>query len=593
MCGIFGLAGSKRLSIDRNLLPHRGPDDWGSIATQYHDTHLTLFQSRLSIIGLGPQGHQPFSKDRDHYLVFNGEIYNYRELKTQLADRFRIAFATETDTEVLYESIANLGIDETLKSLNGMFAFVFADLRRGKLFLVRDHLGVKPLYYFSKNGQCGFSSEIKNFFELNLIEPTMNTECLGEYLANGWVYEPDTMFKDIYKVEAGTYIEVDLHELSHNKTRYWDISGPAAGGVTPDIDSIVREQTVADVPYGIYFSGGVDSSILALSLLKERPLLLNLRLNDTESRRVDYFVQELRSDVRSSTTSDESLSTYDRLIYFLDEPIADPAILPAYHLARLAREAGRIVMLSGMGGDEIDAGYTRYFVLRHLLLTRIVTMFPYRMLRGKARRDLRRAKSFAWHATPANFFSLTSYFSKKDIDRLLGGTDWFLNYSEKISEILGSCQLDDERRFLYLDFKGFLASHNLIYMDKASMAASVEVRVPLLDKRLVAAFFESINLQTSTPKRRLKQILKEKLADEYFDVRKQGFRYPIETWIKKDIDWHEVKIYLAAYNLFDNDELGYMIAAAQDEKKYEQVAMQLLAIYTLYRWMKMFKVSLS
>ena len=215
MCGIFGSYSRERIDIKKNILPHRGPDDWGVEYTK-HNFPLTFFQSRLSIIGLGSQGHQPYRKNNDFILCYNGEIYNYQELKKNLIKSKNVEFESETDTELLYKYLITYGIKKTLAKIDGIFAFSFYDKKAEKLFLVRDHLGVKPLYYFCDSNEFFYSSEAKVFFELELLRPKLDKTHLGEYLANGWLYEPDTLFEGVKKVQAGHYIEISLKKLAIN-----------------------------------------------------------------------------------------------------------------------------------------------------------------------------------------------------------------------------------------------------------------------------------------------------------------------------------------------------------------------------------------
>lgn len=587
MCGIFGYVGSNNLSINNNILPHRGPDDWGVKNIKVNNRSLTFFQSRLSIIGIGKQGHQPFEKYAGKILIYNGEVYNFKFLKEKLVNEFNINFITETDTEVLYEALINWGLTKTVRELNGMFAFSYFDAEIDELIIVRDNLGVKPLYYSLTDDDFVFSSEIKTFFELQLRKSTLEKDFIGEYFANGWIYEPNTLFKNIYKLSAGHYVKLSLSDMSIVDVKYWDINDKTNIS-KPDIYSIVKSQTISDVPIGNYFSGGVDSSLITYIVKDEDILNLNLDMVDGESERVKLMKSKFNLNVKSFKVSGSNLSTYERLIYNLDEPIADPAIIPAYLLAKESKLLNRTVMLSGMGGDEIDAGYSRHRIINSIVLQKAVVLIPKSAIKlffkHKRRRDILRLKEFSRNPKPENYYSLTSYFTEDQISELILDSNWHKDYRNKINHLCSN--VVGIRKYFYLDIKGFLASHNLIYMDKASMAASIEVRVPLLDKNLAQYFFRSIGKNIG--KKRLTALLENGLKGSYKKTKKSGFSYDINEWLKCDIDWDEVIAFYSKSNLLNINALrGYVKSLDSD---VESVSMKLWSIYTLYLWLKTFNV---
>jgi len=584
MCGLFGSVSRKPVFISENILPHRGPDDWGVDSFLINSKYITLFQSRLSIIGLGNQGHQPFEKYSDFKLVFNGEIYNFRSIKEKLIEERNIDFITETDTEVLYEALINYGIDYTLKLLNGIFAFAFLNINNNTLEIVRDQLGVKPLYYYQNESQFLFSSEIKSFFKLNLVNPCLNKERLGEFLANGWIYEPDTLFKDIFKLESGHYLVYNVSDGKSSITRYWSLNQKESG--TINLGKSIHNQTIADVAIGNYLSGGIDSSIIAITLKDLDILNINMDLGDEETDRVNLLKENYGLNVKKFQPSGFPLSLYEKLIYYLDEPIADPAIIPTFLLAKASKDMNRTVMLSGMGGDEIDGGYSRQLVIRYLKTFKIIKFIPLwtkYILSRKYKRDFIRLKNFFRNPSPENYFALTSYLSKKEIDELIF-CNWYEDYVKKIDSIAN--EYSHAKRFYILDFKGFLSSHNLIYMDKASMAASVEVRVPFLDRILVNNFFQEF--ENNIGKKRLKHFLKDLLGNDYKRSKKQGFRFPIKDWLFKEINW------IGICDFFDQKKLLNTVLIKnylKELKNGNDTEMKLWIIYTLYLWLVTFKVN--
>jgi asparagine synthase (glutamine-hydrolysing) len=590
MCGIFGYIGINYLKIGKNILPHRGPDGWGVVNCQFGKKKITLFQSRLSIIGLGEQGHQPFQKYAGKVLTYNGEIYNYVDIREQLINDFNINFNTNTDTEVLYEAIINWGINKTLEVINGMFAFAYFDVTSEYIYIARDQLGIKPLYYSTHENNFVFSSEVKSFFELDLRKAELNRDYLGEYFANGWIYEPHTLFKNIYKVQAGHLLKFNIPYGNVTNLKYWDISDCSENTVPPNIANIVINQTISDVPIGNYFSGGIDSSIITYILKDKNLLNLNMSMEDGESSRVNLMQQAFDLDLKTIQYKDENLAIFTKLVYYLDEPIADPAIIPAFQLAKESRALGRYVMMSGMGGDEIDAGYSRHSILSNSYLLIMARLTPKILIRkifnGKKRRDIFRLKEFSNNISPENYFSLTSYFSKSEISNLINSDEWFKFYSDKI---IKTCKhVTYKKKYYYLDIKGFLASHNLIYMDKASMAASVEVRVPLLDKNLAKFFFKDIDKKKYTGKIRLKGYLKSLIENNYHETKKAGFRYEINSWLLNEIDWEDIVHFFQRNKLIDIDQLKSYIK--EMKSNVDGVAMKLWTIYTLFLWIKTFNV---
>jgi len=516
MCGIFGAFGSNvqisnrigfgEPNLDDEVLSHRGPDDYGCFRSSYYDTDVYLDHTRLSIIGLGPQGHQPFcSKDESIALTYNGEIYNYKSLKSDLLENFGCNFETQTDTEVLLRAYQTWGLEKTLSELVGMFAFGIADLNRGIGYVVRDQLGVKPVYYYSDNNTLLFASEIKALLQKGELEARLNQDMLGEYLANFWVYEPDTLFEGIYKLEAGHYLTYNLNTKLTKKTQYWDIIEDGGDGeaynIDKDIETVIQDQLVSDVPLGMYLSGGVDSSIIAYHATQDHPLeALNLR-NDTgagngEYKNIERLKEELDIKVESISPDASMLDVYREMIYHMDEPIGDSAIIPANLLARAAREQDTKVMLSGMGGDEIFAGYRRMHIIANLgwlqylspIFSLLDRFFP--RYASRFRRNIRQIANFLDNPSPSNYFSLSNRFSRDEITELTEDEEWHYKYTQKIRKLLSGKEfIDDAQRYQYLDIRGYLASHNLIYMDKTSMAESVEVRVPLLDHRFAGRYF--------------------------------------------------------------------------------------------------------
>jgi asparagine synthetase B (glutamine-hydrolysing) len=370
-----------------------------------------------------------------------------------------------------------------LDKINGVFAFSFYDREKKMVWTARDNLGVKPLYYYHKDGKFAASSECKAFFQCSICTPKIRKELLGEYFANYWIYEPNTLFKDIYKLEAGCCLIFDMTQKTLLTKRYWS---PAKRiNFKPNLQDIIKLQTVtSDVKVSAYLSGGVDSSIIACALKDKNLTFLHLDLGGQENIRVKRLKDLYNLNIVTAQPKVEHLATYEYLIKQLEEPVADPAIIPSYELAREAKIMGSTVMLSGMGGDD---------------------------------------------------------------------------------------------------------SHNTIYSDKTSMAASVEARVPLLDKDLVNYFYKDIHLLRNNGKKRLKKELKKYIGKENYKVKKEGFRYPIREWLEKNINWKEVIEGLEELKLLNVNYVKTLIKRLREDKS-KGIEMKLWAIYTLFLWIKAFDI---
>jgi asparagine synthase (glutamine-hydrolysing) len=586
MCGILSYCGVKTVDINRNIMPQRGPDSWGKFEIKSKTDSIIMFQSRLSIIGLGEQGKQPFHKDKDYVLAYNGEIYNYQNIRENLKKEFNIRFSTETDTEVLYYGLIYWGIDKMLNEINGIFAFCFYDKIQNCFWVARDNLGVKPLYYYYKDNEFAVSSECKAFFQLNICEPKIRRELLGEYFANLWVYEPNTLFENIYKLEAGCYMLFDVERKELTKKRYWSLEKKIKD--KPNIAEIIKLQMVtSNVKVGAYLSGGIDSSIIAAALENSNISFLNLDLGGEENRRLQKLKELFNIEVITKQPDINSLNFYESLVEQMEEPIADPAIIPSYELARDAKRLGCTVMLSGMGGDEIDSGYLRMRVLRWTWLLKLFRLIPKKIIRiflhNKQYAYYNRLMNFLSDACPSNFFTISGYFSKTEVSDLVQ-YNWYDEYKKRIEALIGTER--GLKRYYKLDFKGFLASHNTLYSDKSSMATSVEVRVPLLDKDIVNYFYQDIHRWKNAKKRRLRKELIKFIGKENYSVKKEGFSYPIEDYIKK-VNWQNVIAIFEDRKLLNTSFIKNLLKTIDSDKS---TIMKLWTIYTLYLWIKVFNL---
>jgi asparagine synthase (glutamine-hydrolysing) len=573
MCGICGLAGRDDEPLVRRMtenLVHRGPDGAGVRAFPSRDGRLpaTLGHRRLSIIDPTERGAQPMAFGGGRYwITYNGELYNFRALRAEL-ERDGFTFRTECDTEVVLAMYARHGGD-MLPRLNGMYAFAIWDTERDELFLARDRLGVKPLYYAEHDGTLVFASEIKALLEA-LPAVRLNEAAVPDYVTFLWVPDPGTMFRGVFKLPPGHCATFGRDGL--RITEWWDLrfapeerpEGEWASETGAAIRAAVQRQMVSDVPLGAFLSGGLDSSAIVAEMaraaggvsaytigLTKEDLAHDVVGDDVRYARevarafpVEHHERILRADVAE---------LLPKLIWHLDEPVADPAVISAYLVCAAARER-LTVILSGMGGDEVFAGYPRHLAAR---LGRVIDGLPASM-RAAARRAVEsrvtvgRPGRFRRHrrnllkfvrsleeSTQERYLTHCSYYRPDELRRLLSadlaaetsGHDPFAchrRYFERVSDQHWLNQL------LYVDVKTFLPCLNLAYTDKMSMAASTEVRVPLLDDEVVdlaARVPASLKLNGTKRKYVFKKAMEGVLPDSVIWRQKAGFTAPARAWL--------------------------------------------------------------
>ncbi len=566
MCGIAGIVrfdgpvAPERLSAMVASIAHRGPDDSGLFV----EGGVGVGMRRLSILDLSPTGHQPMaSEDGRVQLVFNGEIYNFKDLRCRLAAHGH-AFRSATDTEVVVHGYEQLGALELARHLEGMFAFALLDRARRRLYLARDPFGVKPLYLRRQPGQLSFSSEIRALALDGGGRPTVASNFVQSYLRLGYVPTPRTAFAGVEKLEPGTILEVDLASGSEKVQRYYELRPAASedlhGGELLDrlgeaLSLAVRRQLVADVPVGVFLSGGLDSS--ALSALAARFTAERLRtftMGFDRSDRGDEtgpaaaVARSIGSYNTAIPIAPEALADLGPVVSALEEPLADSAALPLWHLCR-GTSAHVKVALSGEGGDESLGGYARYFwgaVASHL---------------GGAPRALFAALGAAASALPARSkgpLNVARRVGKLADSALLPEArrylSWFDVFTPEEREALHpSCEdlaaervealfaraealrLDAVQRLQHVDFSTFLLDNLLLKSDKLSMAHSLEVRVPMLDRPLAELGLGLPSRAKVSPragKPLLRRLVRELVPPEIARRPKRGFEVPVDRWLR-------------------------------------------------------------
>ena len=585
MCGIAGIisTGPEKLIADMLLtIEHRGRDDegvWTSEPLDDAGRRVRLGHRRLAIIDVSRAGHQPMmSADGRYVITFNGEIYNYLELREVLTGKGHV-FRTGTDTEVLLAAFAEWGRD-CLPRLNGMFAFAIWDKQERTLTLARDHAGIKPLYYVSLPPQGGkpgtfiFASEIKAILATGLVQREIDPAALNQFLTFLWTPDPNTLFKEI-KTLAPAH-SLTLKDDCLGIDEWWDVSfdeideGRSESWwqerVLDTLDRAVNMEMVADVPLGAFLSGGVDSSgIVAMMKRHSDGRRISTYTVGIESEDLHYDI--IPDDVKWARRVKEHLDTdyheimlkpsvaelLPKLVYHMDEPPIDMAI-PSYLVSRAARET-LTVMLSGMGGDEVFAGYPRQLAMKFAAMLDPVPSLVRRPLfnslahalpgglPGKLTAPLRNAKKFARSAGlnfEERYLGYGTYFTDEAKQQLFSGDlreatkdqDAYSAHRRYFRRVKDAAPLN---RLLYVDLKTFLPCLNLITTDKTSMAANLEVRVPFLNREVIelaARMPPEFKLRGFKRKYILKRALEKVLPREVIWRKKAGFGAPIRSWLR-------------------------------------------------------------
>ncbi len=570
MCGIAGVLANRGNDLEATLssmlssIEHRGPDDRGT----YFSERFAFGMNRLSIIDLS-SGNQPiFNEDRSLVIVFNGEIYNYQELREFLLSRGHV-FSTKSDTEVILHLYEELG-EDSFSKLRGMFAFAIWDTTKQELLLVRDHFGIKPLFYFENESGFYFASEIKCFFSVPGFKKALEVPSLVSHLSLLFTNSVDTLFKDVRKLAPGHCMKVS--GVGKVLKKYFQLS------VTPTsltgrqerkqyIKEVLRESVrahlISDVPLGVMLSGGVDSSLL-LALMKEEVgdgiksfsigyeegggLFDERRFSDAVSCHVGSDHKEC---ILTSAMIKDSIT---KVLLSLDEPFANASVFANYFLSQYIANDVKVV-LSGLGGDEVAGGYERY---RGMYLADKFFLNTMRPLTGMISGMLwglkdsatghpfseRLKRFFLYAAKPPSerYFSFLSKFSlsehesmftKRVRDQLEGYSEsprvWceeLYFQSQSSSSVTSSC---------YVDMHTYLVEDLLALSDRCSMAASLEMRVPFVDRVLIDAFYslpDSDKMSMFETKVLLKEIAAEYLPRDIVYRRKQGFSVPITVWFR-------------------------------------------------------------
>lgn len=557
MCGFVGYVNKEKdktnnIKAMNDLIAHRGPDSEG----YYTDDTIALGFRRLSIIDLN-SGSQPiYNEDKSKVIIFNGEIYNYQILREELIEK-GYKFSTKTDTEVILHGYEEYG-ENILDKLRGMFAFVIYDMNIKEMFAARDFYGIKPFYYAQMGDTFMFGSEIKSFLIHPDFKKELNRKMLEYYLTFQYSAGTETFFKNVYKLMPGHYLKYKDGNLEIKK--YYELK------LEPDntksyeewkeeideaLKDTIKAHKVSDVEVGSFLSSGVDSSFIATSSDVDKTFTVGFD-NGIKYNEISY-AKELSKEIDTQNinrviSKEDYFKNLGNIIYYMDEPLADPSAVALYFVAKIASENVK-VSLSGEGADEIFGGYNIYqepFVWSwyykvpypfRKVIGSIASVFPsHRGLNFLVRRGKKLEDRFVGNAF---------IFDNKEVSKLLsfkretgGFKDLTKDYYAKVNNE------DDVTKMQYIDFNFWLIGDILLKADKMSMANSLEVRVPFLDKPLIEKARKlptKYKVDKYKTKKLFREIANEKLADKVADKKKLGFPVPIRVWLKEDDIYNLVK----------------------------------------------------
>lgn len=614
MCGICGYIGSKAVEEEQlwkmnNTMYHRGPNDGGIWQSRKDDTEIGLAQRRLSILDLSELGHQPmFSADERYVVVYNGEIYNFRELRKELEQK-GYHFRSDCDTEVILYAYSEWG-KKCFSRFNGMFAIALYDREEEKLLLSRDRIGKKPLYYYFNQGHFVFASELKPIMEYPYFVKKVNQDVIGHYLCNKYLVAPLCIFEHTYKMVPGTILEYCKGEIS--TTGYWSVTEQYRRCETDqeknfnvckqNVDKILQDavasRLVADVPVGTFLSGGIDSTLVTAIAQKNTSTPVNtysIGFYD-EERNEAPFSAEIAKYLGTNhhehyVEEKDILELIEDLPKYYDEPFSDSSQLPTMLVSKYAAQ-DITVALSGDGGDEIFCGYKMYdwtWIAQHADFCGMIANHIPGMgaLKTKLPPELR---AFINNRDKSQKTQLYIDVMIEEADKLLGRSFSNVKYEHERDLEMPNWQ---ERRML-LDMQTYLPDEILAKTDRASMKYSLEVRCPLLDYRIIEESFR-IPHQYKYHRFDKKHILKELTYDyvpkELLDRPKKGFGVPLRKWLrtvlKDEIAHYADKAILKRQGIFVPEAVWELIAHQEKSDKIMYSSM-LWSFYVFQKWYQMY-----
>lgn len=613
MCGISGFVDFSKKTDEailqkmNRMLAHRGPDGEGYGIYQNEKAGIGLGHRRLSIIDLTEGGSQPQTFGSLH-ITFNGEIYNYEEIKKELEAKGH-AFHSHSDTEVILHSYAEWG-SNCLQRFIGMFAFVIYDEQKKKIFACRDRPGVKPFIYYWKDGLFLFGSELKAIMQHPLFPKHINNDTIAAYMQYGFVPTPHCIFHDTYKLKPGHFLELDLDTASLNTTQYWNVydayNKPILKIDLPDaiseteklLTSAFQYRMVSDVPVGVFLSGGYDSSCVTALLQannSERIKTFTIGVADAGLNEAP-FAKEIAARLGTDhteyyCTEKEALEIVPQLPFFYDEPFADSSAIPTSLVSKVAREKVTVA-LSADGGDEIFAGYNRYDYAQKFGKTlqslpgfvrkgaaSLMDVVPASSIPVLNKRYLfhsryEKVKTLLKNPSRQNvLMSMTQQMNESDVN------DLFKKSVSRLATAFDSEELKKENHsvityMMAVDYQTYLLDDILQKIDRAAMSVSLEGREPFLDQRVIewaAQLPMEYKYNKGNKKFILKEIVHKYLPKEMMDRPKMGFGIPIATWLLNDlkpfVDKYFDEAFIQRQDIFNNNEIQRIKTSFYDGKK--------------------------
>ncbi len=584
MCGIVGFVSKNKdkeddLSLMLNRIVHRGPDACG----KYIDDDIALGHRRLSIIDLS-SGDQPiFNENNSLVIIFNGEIYNYKELREDLVSKDHV-FKTSSDTEVLLHGYEEYG-DGILDKLRGMFAFVIWDIKNKELFGARDHFGIKPFYYYKRDGVFMFASEIKAFLDHSDFKKELNRDVIPEYLRFNYSPGCETFFKDVYKLEPGHFFRYKNGKLSIK--RYFKVSFEASdvafddlvSSISESIKDSVKHHMISDVPVGSFLSSGIDSSYLVSLARPDKTYTVGYDIPkyDEIGYAKDLTDKLGINNISKKITKDEYFEVIPRIMYHLDEPLADPAAVALYFVAKLASRDVKVV-LSGEGADELFGGYNYYRQDIDCAKYRKIPFWIRRII-GKIAGVLpeRRGINFLvrnGQTLEEGYIGVTKIFSERETRKLIK----YPNKARRNMEITADVYSDNKNcsnisKMQAIDINFWLARDIFLKADKMTMANSIEGRVPFSDIevfKLARTIPDKYKVTKDNTKVALRSAAKLDIPNESYSKKKLGFPVPLREWLKDSDVYDSVKEMFnspISLELFDNKILNRLLDDHRNNKR--------------------------
>ena len=621
MCGIAGYISlnntivPEQLKAANSLMQYRGPDADGFYFSP--DGKIGLAHRRLSIIDLSAAANQPmFSSTARYCIVFNGEIYNFKELSKQLHEK-GVSLKTKSDTEVILELFIREGT-ASFSKLNGMFAFAILDTQENIITLCRDHVGIKPLFYYSDNENFIFASELKAIKSIMAKKLSINKEAIPYFLHLGFIPQPLTIYNNTFKFASAHYVQIKatagcLGNLSGQLQPFWKLENAITSSLITDeaaakkqlndlLFDAVEKQLISDVPIGTFLSGGVDSSLVTAIATKvsgsNRVKTFSIAIDDAkfnESKFSQAVAKHLKTDHHEFKVKEKDvIELVDKLIPSYDEPFADSSAFPTMMVSRLAKKYVTVA-LSGDGGDELFHGYGMYDWVKRLSnpLTPFIRKPLYAVSRLMNSKYKRAGNMYAYpnsHNQISHIFSQEQYlFMEQELRESLINPAF--NFDSINTTPPMARDLNGIERQSFWDFNYYLKDDLLVKVDRASMQYSLETRVPLLDYRLVEFAYnlnDTLKIRNGTMKYLMKEVLYDYLPKDIFDRPKWGFSIPLAKWMKTDLkyllDKYTAKEIIERYNVVNFNIVKSI--KKQYEHGQDYLFNRLWAIIVLHWWLE-------